>query len=66
MGTGFWVKWALVAVGAGLAAMILFFILGAAWAAWGALGAFVFIGAVLLLIGWIYDRRHPERSESYD
>jgi hypothetical protein len=29
--------------------------------AWGFLGAFVVLGLILLLIGWLYDRREARR-----
>jgi 1,4-dihydroxy-2-naphthoate octaprenyltransferase len=63
VGFGFFVKWALLAIVGGVAAMILFLVFGAAWAAWGALATFVVIGGVVLLIGWLYDRRQVARYE---
>jgi hypothetical protein len=63
LGWGFWLKSAIFVVVAGLALMILFFVFGVVWAAWGVLGTFAFVAAVLLLIGWIYDRREAKRRE---
>lgn len=42
----------------GLAGIILFWIIGMAWYAWGAFGALLFCFALIALVGWIYDRRH--------
>ena len=61
MGFGFWLKWAAVCVAAGIAALIIFLIIDIAWLAWGGLGTLLIIGAVLLLIGWIVDKRQERR-----
>jgi hypothetical protein len=44
-------------VGIALAVMIGFLVFGAAIAAWGFFGAFLLLSAVLLAVGWVYDRR---------
>jgi hypothetical protein len=66
LGIGFWVKWALICVGIGLACMIGFLLFNRAWYAWGALGTFVVVGAVLLTIAWIHDKREAKRYEALD
>jgi hypothetical protein len=52
---------AMLAIGLGL--LLCFVILSGAFYRWGALGVFVASGAVLLLAGWIVDRR---RARKYD
>ena len=44
--------------------MIAFLIFNRAWYAWGALGTFVVIAAVLLTIAWIHDKREAKRYEA--
>ncbi|HEY7731417.1 MAG TPA: hypothetical protein VH950_10985 [Gaiellaceae bacterium] len=58
LGFGFWLKMAGVIVLVGIACLIFFLLLDVAWAAWGGFGALLAVGAVLLLIAWIYDRRN--------
>lgn len=50
-------------VGIGIAAAILFLVIGAAFVAWGVLGALIFFGGLALGIGWMFDRR---RQAQYD
>jgi len=52
---------AVVALGVGI--LLFFAVFSRAFYQWGALGTFIVIGAVLLLIGWIYDRRQVRRYE---
>jgi Flp pilus assembly protein TadB len=47
----------------GIGGLIVFLIIGWAWYAWGFLGAFIFVAAVLALISWIYDRSHARRYD---
>lgn len=42
----------------GLVLLVGFLIFSRAVYAWGLLGAFVVIAAVVLIFGWIYDKRH--------
>lgn len=51
----------LIAVGG----MLLFLIFSRAVYAWGFLGAFLVLGAVVILIAWIFDRR-TQRRVGYD
>jgi hypothetical protein len=57
LGGKFWLK----VVGAILAffigGVLLFSLIGAAWARWGGLGAMLFFFGLLLLWAWIHDRR---------
>jgi hypothetical protein len=57
-GFGFWLKMAGVIVLIGIACLVFFLLLDVAWAAWGGFGALLAVGAVLLLVAWIYDRRN--------
>ncbi len=61
LGTRFWLGLAGVLIVGGIGLMILFFVIGHAFYAWGALGACVFISAVLLSIAWYFDRREQKR-----
>ena len=57
LGAGFFLKIAAVVFAIGILTMILFLIFSRAVYAWGFLGAFLALGAVLCLFAWIYDRR---------
>jgi hypothetical protein len=63
LGAGFWLKMAGVIFAIGIGGLIVFLIIGAAWYAWGFLGAFLFVGVVLAVIAWIYDRMHAKRYD---
>jgi hypothetical protein len=60
LGGSFWLMLIGVAVAIGIGALILFWLIGSAWASWGGLGALVVIGAVALLFGFFYDRRQAK------
>ena len=49
-----------LAVGVAIGAMLIFLLLDAAWYRWGALGALLFFSGLLLVYGYIYDRRHAK------
>jgi len=57
VGARFWVWLIAVVFGCGIAAMVIFLLIGAATQAWGVLGAVLAFVAVLLGIAWVYDRR---------
>ena len=57
LGGSFFLKVAGVCVAVAIAAMIFFLIFWRAVYAWGFFGAFLALAAVLILSGWIYDRR---------
>jgi hypothetical protein len=59
LGAGFFLKLAGVVVAGGIAVMIVCLIFWRAVYAWGFLGAFLALGAVLCLFAWLYDRRNP-------
>jgi hypothetical protein len=57
MGWNFWLKLLGGVVVVGIAVGVVFLFIGAAFVAWGALGAIVFFAALALLVAWFYDRR---------
>jgi hypothetical protein len=63
MGAGFWLGLVGICVAVGVIALLIFAFIGAAWYAWGLVGTFVVVGAVLLAIGWLIDRREARRYE---
>lgn len=60
LGTKFWLQVLGICLAAGIGAMLLFTLLGAAWYTWGALGTLILVGALLLLWGYMYDRAHSK------
>ncbi|HKH30229.1 MAG TPA: hypothetical protein VKA45_04175 [Gaiellaceae bacterium] len=63
MDAKFWLWLVAVVIGGGIAAGILFLIVGAALVAWGVLGALVVFAGLALLVAWFYDRR---KQHEYD
>jgi hypothetical protein len=63
LGAGFWLKAIGVVFAIGIAGLVVFLIIGWAWYAWGFIGAFLFVGAVLAVIAWIFDRSRAKRYE---
>jgi uncharacterized membrane protein HdeD (DUF308 family) len=63
LGWRFWggLVGACLAIGVGL--LLFFAVFNRAVYQWGFLGAFIAIAAVLLLIGWFYDRRQVRKYE---
>jgi hypothetical protein len=59
----FWLWLVAVIVLGGLAAGVIFLLVGAALVAWGILGALVAFGGIALGIAWLYDRR---KAHEYD
>jgi hypothetical protein len=64
LGFRFYAWLAAAVIGGGIALLILFLIFTRAIYAWGFFGAFLVLGIILLLIGWIYDRRQASRYEA--
>jgi uncharacterized membrane protein YqjE len=63
LGAGFWLKmFGLILLG-GIAALILFLLIDAAWYRWGALGALLFFFLVIGVISYIHDRRQQHQYE---
>jgi hypothetical protein len=63
LGGKFWLWVIGVSLAVGIGGLLLFLLVGAAWYRWGFLGAMIFFGALLLLIAWIWDKRH---EKTYD
>jgi predicted PurR-regulated permease PerM len=61
LGFRFYARVAGVIAAIGLGIMIVFLFVTRAIFAWGILGAFAAIAAVVLLVGWISDRRESRR-----
>jgi hypothetical protein len=66
MGGRFWGGMVAAVIGIGIAACIVFLIIGAAFTTWGILGGLIFFAALLLGFGWIYDRRKQAQYEQYE
>ena len=67
MGAKFWLAFIGATIALGLAGLILFLLIDAAWYRWGFLGGFLLIAAILLVIAWILDRRTAKRyAEEYE
>jgi hypothetical protein len=63
LGGRFWIGMVATIVGIGIAAAILFALVGAALVTWGVLGALIVFGGIALGIAWLSDRR---RQAQYD
>jgi len=63
LGGKFWLVFIVGAIACTLAGIVLFLVIGAAWARWGFLAMFLFLAVVSLTIGWIVDRRSQRRYE---
>jgi fatty acid desaturase len=58
----FW-AWVIgVSLAVGIGGFLLFILMGAAWARWGGLGALLFLGVLMLVIAWFYDRRQAKKA----
>jgi hypothetical protein len=62
LGAGFFFKIAAVCLACAIGAIILLRIFWRAIYAWGFFGGFIAIGILLIVFGWIYDRRNPRSS----
>jgi hypothetical protein len=58
LGARFWLRLAGLTILFGIAALLLFLLVDAAWYRWGVFGSMLFFFVILLTIGWVYDRRH--------
>jgi hypothetical protein len=57
VGFGFWLKVSAIAVAVAIVAVIVLLLISSAFVAWGVFGGFLALAIVLVLIGWITDRR---------
>jgi hypothetical protein len=60
MGFGFWFKVLAVAVVAAIGAVLAIVLISSAFVKWGLFGGLLAIAVVLILIGWITDRRRRD------
>ena len=63
LGGRFWLGVLGIAIAGALGFMLVLKVIGWAWWNFGLIGGLLLISAVLLLIGWISDRRHRNRYE---
>jgi hypothetical protein len=63
LGAKLWLKIIGIGIAAVVAALVILFIFGRVWYAWGFFGAFLAFGVILIGIGWIYDRRERNRRK---
>jgi hypothetical protein len=61
LGFKFFAWLALVVIGGGVVLLIVLLLFSRAVYAWGFLGAFLVLAVILLVIGWLYDRREARR-----
>jgi hypothetical protein len=59
VGGKFWLKLTGGLIAVGLVVVIVLYLVGAALAAWGFVGAIVAFSALAIGFGWWYDRRRP-------
>ena len=64
LGGRFWLGVLGLSIGIAIAAYLIFALIGRAWYAWGLFGMLLFIGVILVGIGWIVDRRDARRRGS--
>jgi hypothetical protein len=57
LGRHFYLRLAGILVVVGIVMFVMFLIFFRALYAWGLLGAFIALGAMFALLGWLYDRR---------
>jgi phosphoglycerol transferase MdoB-like AlkP superfamily enzyme len=66
LGGKFWLTFIAGAIGFAIAGFAFFLLLEGAWTRWGFLGMCLFFSAILLLFGWIYDKRDKRRREALE
>jgi hypothetical protein len=63
LGAGFWLKMIGLILLGGVAAVLMFLLIDAAWYRWGALGALLFFFLVLIGLAYVSDRRSQKQYE---
>jgi uncharacterized membrane protein len=66
LGFGFYLKLTGVVLAFGIGGFILMLIFTRAVYAWGLIGAFIALSAVMLAIAWVYDRRQAKRYDELE
>ena len=64
LGGKFWLTFIGGAIACTVAGVLLFLLIGSAWARWGFLGMFLFLSVILIGVGALVDRREKKRRES--
>ena len=64
LGGRFWLAVLGIAIAGAIGFLLILKVIGWAWWNFGLIGGLLFIAAVLLLIGWISDRRARNRYEA--
>jgi len=62
----FWLATAGVIILGGFVAMIVFLIIGAALLEWGFIGALLLVGALMLGVAWVMDKRRERGYREYE
>ena len=65
LGGKFWLKLIGLVIVFGIAALLLFLLVDAAWYRWGIFGALLFFFVILLAFGWFYDRRKAKSTRTW-
>jgi Ca2+/Na+ antiporter len=63
LGFGFWAKLAGLFLVGGIVLLIVLLIVSKAVYAWGLLGGFLFLAAIALVAGWIFDRHDKKERQ---
>jgi hypothetical protein len=66
LGAKFWLRLIGLVIVFGIAALLLFLLVDAAWYRWGVFGALLFFFVILLAFGWFYDRRKEREYADLD
>jgi hypothetical protein len=66
LGSKFWFGMVGVILACTVGAVLVFLLISGAWWRWGAIGAFIFFGGVLMLVSWIFDRKKRKEWEADD
>jgi hypothetical protein len=61
LGSKFWLGVIGTVIVVGIGIILLFWLVGAAWYRWGAIGTLLFFGVLALLFGYVYDRRQAKK-----
>ena len=63
LGAKFWFGMIGLILAIGIGAILLFWLVSAAWYRWGFIGGLLFFGGLLLIVAYIYDRTHRKQYE---
>ena len=60
-----WLKMLGILILVAVAALLVLIFIGNALAKWGLFGGFIVIGAVLLLVAWLFDKREERKNAEW-